>query len=177
MNKSIKKLTFCGLIAALCSVIMLLSYVPYLTYSAPAVASVFIMVCFIETGNKYTLYAYIASAVIVFFFAEPTSKILYAVFFGNYPLLKCLYEKPQSHFAEWILKLLSFNISVIIIYLILKVLTGLSFNDFADIGRYGAYIFLLLCNGAFVVFDIALSRLAVFYLNRFHDRISGNFKL
>ena len=177
MNKGIRKLTFCGLIAALCSVIMLLSYVPYLTYSAPAVAAVFIMVCFIETGNKYTLYAYIVSAVIILLFAEPISKVLYAVFFGNYPLLKCLYEKPKTPFVRWVLKISNFNLSVIIIYLILKVLTGLSFNDFADIGRYGAYVFLLLCNGAFVVFDIALSRLAFFYLNRFHDRIAGNFKL
>ena len=65
--KKTAKITLCAMMVALVSVFMLTSYFPYLTYSIPAVAGIFIMIAVIETDKKWAFLSYFASSVIVFF--------------------------------------------------------------------------------------------------------------
>lgn len=159
------------MMAALATAVMLLSYFPYLTYAIPAVAGLFIMVLVIEINCKWAAMAYIASAVLVFMFAETESKLMYICLLGYYPIIKALTEKLRRPVIEWPIKLAVFNAAVLAIYLIFSKLFDLSVDDFGVLGKYGAFIFLGVGNIVFMLYDIAISRVAAMYMFIIHPKI------
>ena len=165
--KQTAKITFCGIITALSVVFMLLSYFPYLTYAVPAVTGLLMMIIVIEINTRWAFAAYAAASVLVFIFAEPESKLMYICLFGYYPILKALIERLHKPAAEWLLKL---------VYFVFAKLFGISLDDFNTFGRYGVYAFLAAGNAVFVLYDIAVSRMAMFYMNTLHMRIARIFK-
>lgn len=169
--KNTKKTTLCGMVAALSIVIMLTSYFPYLTYAIPALAGLFMMVPLIECGAFWALGTYIASSAIIFITGETEAKLLYVMFLGYYPILKSLIEKIKKQFIEWVLKLVCFNIAATAFYYISSALFAVSFDDFGEWGKYGALIFLALCNVVFVIYDIGVSRIASRYMCSLHDKV------
>ena len=176
MKNSIK-ITFCSIITALSVIFMLLSYFPYFTYAVPAVTGLLMMILVIELSTRWAFAAYVASSLLVFLFAEPESKLMYICLFGYYPILKAIIEKLNKPVIEWILKLLVFNAAVISVYLIFAGIFGISLDDFKTLGKYGAYVFLAVGNAVFVLYDIAVSRTAMFYISRFHNRVIKMLKL
>ena len=142
---------------------MLASYFPYLTYAIPAVSGLFIMICVIENGCKWGFISYLASAFPVFLLAETESKLMYVFFFGFYPIVKALVEKIRKNNIEWILKFAVFNVSVLAVYLLFSGMLQISLDDFGVMGKYGAFILLGMGNIVFVLYDIAVSRMAMFY--------------
>lgn len=170
--KNINKLTFCAIIAALAVVFMLLSYFPYLTYAIPALSGLFIMVTVIEINAKWATLAYVtAAAVLIISPADIESKALFICFFGFYPILKALIERLRKPFFEWPLKILIFNIALALIYIAFTKLTSVSLDDFGVLGEYGAVVLLGLGNITFIVYDIAVSRVAMFYMFKLHNKI------
>lgn len=161
--KKNNKITFCAMMAALASAVMITSYFPYLTYAIPAMAGLFIMAAVIEIGKKWAFFSFLSSAVIVFLIAEPEAKLMYVGFLGYYPILKALIEGIRKPVIEWILKIVSFNIAVVLVYFIFSAMFDISFDDFGVLGKYGALITLGLGNIVFVVYDIAVARMAMFY--------------
>lgn len=130
------------------------------------------MIIVIELNEKWAFCAFIASSVIVFLTAENESKLMYICFLGYYPILKALIEKSGNQAIEWVLKILAFNAAIITIYLIFSNFFGISTEDFNELGKYGAYIFLGLGNITFIIYDFAISRLASFYMVKLHPKIS-----
>lgn len=169
--KNTKKVTLCGLMAALSSAIMLAGYFPYLTYAIPALAGLFTVIPLIECGVGWGFAAYISSAAITFIIGETESKLLYILFLGYYPILKALIERIKNRVIEWALKLICFNAAVIIFYYISSAIFAISFEDFDIFGKYGAGIFLAICNAVFVLYDIGISRAASYYIFTLHDKI------
>ena len=104
--------------AALSVVLMLGAYFPYFTYTIPAFAGLCIMVVLLELGTKWAISAYITSALLTVLFCEPEAMLMYVFLFGYYPILKAVIEKLRKPVVEWVLKIVSFNIAVIIIYFI-----------------------------------------------------------
>ncbi len=169
--KNTKKITFCAIMSALAAVIMLVAYFPYFTYAVPALSGLCVMVIVIEVGCKWAFFTYLTSAFLAFIFAETESKLIYIFFFGFYPIVKCLIEKLGKPVLEWILKFLTFNICVVSLYYIFSDILMLSFEDLGKFADYGAVVLLALGNIVFVIYDIAVSRLAGTYLNKFHSKI------
>ena len=170
------KITLCGIVAALSVVFMMLSYFPYLTYAVPAVTGLLTMMLVIEINVKWAFAAYIAASVLVFIFAEPESKLMYICLFGYYPIIKSLIERISRVAVEWPLKLLIFNTAALVIYFVLAKLFGVSLDDFATLGKYGACIFLAFGNAVFVIYDIAVSRMAMVYMNVLHPKLNNLLK-
>ena len=169
--KNTKKITLCGMTAALSVMVMLVSYFPYLTYAIPAIAGLFMMVPLIECGVSWAFGTYIASSALIFITGETEAKILYILFLGYYPILKSLIEKINKQAVEWILKLICFNIAAVAFYYVSSRLFAVSFDDFGEWGKYGALIFLAICNVVFVLYDIGISRVASYYIYALHDKI------
>lgn len=170
--KNTKKITLCGMVAAISVVIMLTSYFPYLTYAIPAVAGLFMMVPLIECGVAWSFGAYISSAVIILLVGEMESKILYVMLLGYYPIVKSLIERINKQAIEWVLKLICFNIAAVSFYFIASsALFGVSFDDFGEWGKYGAWAFLGVCNVVFVIYDIGVSRIAGYYMMTLHNKV------
>ena len=174
--KNTSKITFSAIMSALAVVIMLTSYFPYLTYAIPAIAGLCVMVVLIETDYKWAVFTYISSAVLVFMFAEMESKFLYLFLFGYYPILKSLIEKINKQIFEWILKIIVFNISILLVYGVFSKLFALSLDDFGALRQYGVAILLVLSNIVFIVYDIAVSRISMVYINMLHPKINRLFK-
>lgn len=165
------KLTLSAIMAALSATFMLFSYFPYLTYAIPAIAGLFVMVTVIEVNKKWAMLSYFASAVLIFFLAENESKLMYIFFLGYYPVLKAATEGLKNNILEWIIKFLSFNIAVICVYMLFAKLYGISTEDFGILGKYGAFIFLVAGNIVFLLYDIAVSRMAMAYVSVLHPKI------
>lgn len=174
--KQTKKITLCAMLAALATAIMLLSHFPYFVYAIPAAAGLFIMIAVIETSCSWALGAYLASAFLVFLMADPESRLLYIFFFGYYPIVKALLEKMRKPVIEWLIKAVIFNASVLLVYLVFAGFTGISTEEFGELGKYGALILLLAGNVVFVLYDIAVSRMAMFYFARVQPTVRKIFK-
>lgn len=174
--KNTNKITFCAIMSALATVIMLVSYFPYLTYAVPAVAGLCIMVIVIEIDLKWAFLSYFVSSVLVFLFAETESKLLYIFLFGYYPIIKSLIEKIGNQLIEWVLKLLNFNIAVIFAYFLITKLFLIPLGDFGPLAQYGVIVMLTLGNVVFVVYDIAISRMSQFYYYKLHSKVKKIFK-
>ncbi len=170
MNKTVRT-AFCAMMAALASAFMLTSYFPYLTYAIPALAGLFIMVAFIETDVKWAAVTYIASAVLVFFVAEPEAKLLYIMFFGYYPIIKALFERVRSRVLEYLFKFSSLNVALFLSYGVFAVIMDISIGDMGDFGKYTAVVLVISANIVFVLYDIAVSKMAQFYLLRIQPAV------
>lgn len=164
------------MMSALATVVMLMAYFPYLTYALPAIAGLFIMVIVIEVDYKWAFLTYLSSSFLTFLFAEPESKLMFICLFGFYPILKSVIEKLNKALIEWVLKLSVYSVSVLLVYTVFAKLTDISFEDIGNLGNYGAVILFVFGMIVFVLYDIALSKMADFYLARFHSRIKRLFK-
>ena len=85
-------------------------------------------------------------------------------------------EKLRKPVIEWILKVVCFNAAVLIIYFVFAKAFGVSFEDFGPLGKYGAIITLAVGNAVFVVYDIAVARMAMFYTYVIRPKIKGLLK-
>ncbi|MBQ7288493.1 MAG: hypothetical protein IJW78_02080 [Clostridia bacterium] len=169
--KKTKKITFCGLIAALAVVFMLLSYIPYLTYTAPAIAGVFMMIIALELSPKWAYASYAVSSLLIFLLAENEAKLLYILFFGLYPIAKGNIEGLRRPVLEYIFKFLLFNAAMLLELLASVYLLGIPLESGGFAGIYFYVIFAVVANIFFVVYDIALTRLIMLYMYRLHNRI------
>ncbi len=175
--KNTKKITLSGMMIALCSLFMLASYFPYLTISISFFAGIFIMVLVIEIDKKWAFLSYLASAVIAFLIAEPEAKLLYVAFFGYYPIIKALLEGLKSRALEYVLKFLAYNTAIVLAYAVLAGAFGVPLGDMNEFGKYTAIVLLIAANILFPIYDIALSRVAAFYMIRLHDKVTKLLKL
>ena len=170
------KITLCAMMSALASVFMLTSYFPYLTYAIPALAGLFIMVAVIETDIKWAAVAFVASAIITALIAEPEAKMLYILFFGYYPIVKAVFERMRSRILEYLLKFVVFNAAVILAYGVVATLIGVDISDMGDFGKYSSIILLIAANLVFVVYDLAVTKMAAFYIVKVHPQIAKYLK-
>lgn len=171
-----KKLTFCGIAAALATVIMLTGYFPYLTYAIPCIASMVIMAVVVELGNKYAFATYLASLLPIILFCEAESKLLYIFLTGFYPILKAVFEKPKSRVLEYIFKIALINASVFAIYLSSTFVLGIPFDDMGELGKWGGAILVFLANVVFFLYDFCIGRMAFAYIIKYHPKIKKMLK-
>lgn len=165
MKNSIK-ITFCAVISALITVVMSASLIPSVTFAVPAIAGLITISVFAEIGAVWALGTFFASAMLSFFVADKTSFILFVCFFGFYPVLKPLIERTKSRITEWIIKFSVFNTSAFCLYMIEILLFDFNLKRWLLLGLW------LAGNIAFILYDIAVSRIAVFYYARIHNLIS-----
>ena len=164
MKKSkIKRLTLTAVFTAFSIIFMYLSAVlPTGQLGFLGISSLFGIASVIEYGIAGGLFVFIGTAVIgLIILPDKALVLLYAMFFGYYPILKALAEKCRSRVLEWSIKLSIFNAALTLILFVFKfVLFDFSFLN-------NSYLLLyIFCNAVFVLFDIGVSRVIAFYLNR-----------
>lgn len=163
MKRSVK-IAFCGLMSALGTAFMLMTYFPYFTYAVPALAGLLTMVVLIEISAKWAFATYAVTAVLSFLFAETEAKLMYIFILGIYPVLKALMEKIGSRAVQYVFKFGYFNIAVFAVYSVLHFVFGFPFEV---VGKYTAIAFaglLLLGNFTFLLYDVMLYRVAQAYV-------------
>ncbi len=167
-----KKLSFNialgGIISALCILMMfLVGILPFFVYAFPMFCSLLICVVFYECGLKTALITYFSvSALSLMLSPDKESAIIFALFFGYYPIAKIYLDKLKPKLTRIILKLIVFNMSIILSYYLLIGIFGVvDMTEIrGDFGKYGTFALLLIGNFTFVIYDFAVKRLSDKYL-------------
>ncbi|MBZ4645159.1 MAG: putative rane protein [Clostridia bacterium] len=127
-----------------------------------AISSMFLLAMVIEFGVSSAVVTYISTALLAFIIIPDKLMLIpYVLFFGYYGIIKYYVEKINNLIIEWIIKLLLFNISMYILYIItVKML----FETITT--RFPIWITVVLGEIAFVVYDYGYSMAAGYYKYR-----------
>lgn len=149
-----------GIVSALSVALMCAgALLPFLTYALPAAAGLLIVFAVIEIGSKWAFGVYAAVSILsMLLVPDKEIAVLYAAFFGYYPIIKPIFETKLPKWLAWVLKLFVFNASVVCSYIVMIKLLGISFEDMGDFGKWAVPILLGGGNLAFLIYDFAVSR-------------------
>lgn len=177
MSKS-GKIALGGLLTALGVVLMFLTgLIPIGTYALPAIAGVLLIVAVIEIGAKWAWMIYAAVAVLsLLFAADKEASLLFVLFFGYYPVLKSFLERISNKVLSWISKFAVFNVAVVACFFLAVNFLQLPEDSFTVFGIYLPWVFLILGNAVFLIYDIALSGLVATYVEKLHHRVTKTLK-
>lgn len=167
MNKKTRALTLSALFTALCVITLYFASVwPTGQLGIAAFASLFVAAAVIESGLSYGILVYIVSSGLgMLLLPVKTAPLLYALFFGFYPVLKHLAGRVMQTALQWALKILVFNAALTAVHFLIK-------DIFHNITyRPGGIVILYLgANVVFTVFDYGYSKVLRFYMERIHNR-------
>ena len=177
MSKS-GKIALGGLLTALGVVLMFLTgLIPIGTYALPAIAGVLLIVAVIEIGAKWAWMIYAAVAVLsLLFAADKEAALLFVLFFGYYPVLKSFLERISNKVLSWISKFAVFNVAMVACFFLAVNFLQLPEDSFTVFGIYLPWVFLILGNAVFLIYDIALSGLVATYVEKLHHRVTKTLK-
>lgn len=172
-NKS-AKIALGGVFSALCLLLMFMSgVIPFSQYAMPALAGATLAAVCIENGRKAALAVYVSVSLLsLFVVPDREAAVMFAVFFGYYPVLKGILETLKSRLAEYFVKLLIFNLAIVGAYMVLIFVFGIPMPDDlpGEWGKYSAAVLLAAGNVTFIIYDFALSRYITLYVRRFRPR-------
>ena len=162
-----------GVISALSVFIMFLSGIfPFLTYVIPLFAGLLLIVTVQEVDLKWSFFIYSAVAVLsLLIVADKESAVMYACFFGYYPIAKKILDSKFSKVISWILKFILFNFSIVAGYLGVIYVFSIPFEEMEEFGKYTALVFLGLGNIIFVMYDFMITNLSIIYNRKIHSRV------
>lgn len=173
------KVSLGGLIAALGLALMFMTtLIPVSTYAFPVFAGILLVVAVIELGYGFSLLIYVVTAVLSFLLVpDKEAALMYAVFFGFYPVLKSLIERIPGKPVQYIVKYLLFNVCIIAAFFIAVNLLSIPKDSYNFFGLNMPLILLVLANAFFIVYDICITRIVTVYLLKWHDKLNKNTKL
>ncbi len=158
--KNTKKITLAAILSALGVIVLLLgSIFTMLDLTMVAIASLLVVMAVIELGGWYPYLVWLVTGVLAcLLLPDKFSAILYMIFGGIYPILKAMFER--LHFViAWILKLSYFNTMLTLLIFLCNYIFKLPDTDLG----FHPFVYLL-CNGVFVLYDIAASEMIVLYM-------------
>ena len=166
-NKSASSVAFGGIVSALAVLLMFFTGVfPFATYALPALAGLLLVVIVVDHGMKWAWSVYGAiSALAILITPDREAAAMFVLFFGYYPILKSVLERIRSRVVEYILKFVVFNVAIVVSYLIIINVLGISeiLEEFGELGKYGVWIMLGMGNIVFLLYDITITRLICIY--------------
>ncbi|MBQ7860309.1 MAG: hypothetical protein IJ347_09290 [Faecalibacterium sp.] len=160
------QIALCGVLGALALAVMQLGVViPVAMYIAPAIASAMVMVVCVECGRRMAWTQYAAVALLSLLFVADREIAFVYLFLGYYPLIKPYFEKLRPRLLQGAAKLLYFNLTILVMYLLLYSLffPGQLAAGLAGLGLALAAGTLLIGNIAFLLLDRALVNLLRLY--------------
>ena len=135
--------------------------------SMAVIASLLCVFAVIEYSGAYPWFIFAATGILsILLLPNKTPAAMYVAFFGFYPIIKEKLERLPKVIC-WALKEVIFNASLVVM-IVLAVFVFTVGELEVGIGYIVA--FALLCEVAFVLYDIALTRLISFYFFRLRSR-------
>lgn len=177
--KATFKIALGGVIAALCVVFMFLTaIVPVGTLALPCICGLLLLMASYEVGLRWALLTYGAVALLsLLFVADKEAAVMFTMFFGYYPILKeFLDKKIRSKPLAFSLKFVIFNVCIIAGFFLGVYILGVPKESFVINGLYLPWVFLLLGEVFFIVYEICLTRVRIIYLLNFRERLFRRIK-
>ena len=157
-----------GVLVALFVIILYLGCaIEVLDLTMSAIVSLLVVVIVIEMGYKYAWFAYLATAILsLILLPQKTPAIFYTCFMGFYPIIKSHVERFNSAVVRWTIKLVTGNVALVAMFLLIRYFVPDEFET--GIMLITTYILGL---AAFVMYDVALTKLITLYFAMIRDRI------
>ncbi len=164
--RTTKKITVSSMVVALGAIFLIVgSYVNTLDLIFEVVASLLAVFVYIEIGSPYTWLVWLATTLTVAFLPNGISVAgMYLLVFGIYPILKAYIERLPRAFW-WPIKLVYINVTVLILALAVRVVTGASMFTSKLIIVNVALWFLI--NVAFVAYDMFITVAVRLYMLKY----------
>lgn len=168
MNKS-KRLAMASVFTALIVVILYLSsFFPMLSLSMVAIAGVLPAVLVSEFGIGTAAMAYVASSVLALILVpDRMNSMLFVLLFGHYPIIKELSERVKQKWFTWCIKLLSANVLFVVVWILFKNMFASQISEYSGMLAFAWLGY----NVIFVMYDICLKKLVLFYKIRIGNRM------
>jgi len=166
-NKKVKSITLSGILLAFTVIcVFLATFLPTSVLSLYAISSLFIAVIIIEFGTKAGWAFYLASSILSIVLIPRLEVIPFVVFFGLYGLIKLYIERLHSRVLEYILKLIYFNICLVLGMFFLKelILDGMNLS-------MPVYIVAAILEVVFLVYDYVYTLFIRFYATRLKPKL------
>lgn len=129
------------------------------------------VVIVVEFSKKWAIASYAVVSVISLLLCEKEAALMFALFFGYYPILKAKLEGMKSKAVEYIIKFLTFNAGVVTATLLALYLFKIPVFE----GEANILIFSLLLlavgNILFIGYDIALTKVVLYYIYKLQPKI------
>ena len=175
------KIALGGMITGLCIMLMFMTGLfPFATYALPALAGLILVAMVVEFGSTQALIVYVAVSILsIFMTPDREAAIMFICFFGHYPIIKVIIERRiPNRILEWVVKLLTFNACIVLGYLFVINVMGISevLESFGDFGKYSVLVLLALGNVVFVIYDFALTRVISMYIHWFRPKFLRKIK-
>lgn len=167
------KIAFSSIFSAMSAAMLFLgSLLPTLEYSAVALAGMCLIPIVIEVGKRYSVTAFAATSILGLILA-PNKEVamLFALFFGYYPILKSVFESIKSKAIEFALKFAVFNAAMIAVFFVTKWLLGVDEESYTIFGVYLPWLFLAVGNVVFILYDFCLTQLIILYVKVIRDKV------
>ena len=173
------KISIGGVTAALSLALMFLTaLIPFGTYAFPCFAGILLIVIVIEAGFGYAFSVFAAVGILSFLLVtDKEAALMYAVFFGWYPVVKSLIERLKSKTAQYMIKFSVFNVCMIAAFFIAVKLLGIPEDSYYIFGLSIPWLFLVLGNVYFIIYDLCVTKLVTIYLLKWHKKLNKNTKL
>lgn len=144
---------------------ILTGVIPAGTYALPAISGILLLPIIMEFGTKPTFYAYVVTSLLaIVLAADKEAVILFILFFGYYPIVQSKLSKVNCKSVRFIIKLLIFNIAIILSYLITVKLLLIPEDSLVIAGIPLPYALLIFSNIIFLVYDYSINLIAVTYI-------------
>ena len=160
-NEKTKAVALGGMLAAVALVIMCLGgMIPLATYVCPMLCAITQFVVLQFCGKKIAWVWYCAVAILALLMSPDKEAAGVFLVLGYYPMLKPIFDRSA---LRWLWKLLLFNGAVVALYKGLLFLLGVdgTNEEFAQLGRWGLVILLVLGNVVFFLLDRVLAMLTL----------------
>lgn len=176
--KQSSKCAIGGIVSALSLVLMIsVAIVPFLTYALPAMAGALVIFIVIEIDKKWAFGVFSAVGILAFLLVHDKEiAMMYIAFFGYYPIIKAVFEGKLHPVVSWILKVAVFNVTMVAAYLVLIYLLGLQIDEITEYGAIAVPLLLGMGTVAFILYDIALTRIISLYMLKWRKYFKRYFK-
>ncbi len=174
--KASKITALAGVASALSVVLLYLGSVIWIfSYVSPLLCSFLITFLLQTAGKKSALISFIAVSILgTVLMPDKETGLIYALFFGYYPIIKAAIEKMRSKILCIVAKLFLFNGSMITVQLILIYVLGIPFDN--TLGKWGALLLLVGANIVFFFYEVLYNRLLFLYQSKYEKRIKNILK-
>lgn len=168
-------IAFCGLLAALMIVTMLLGNIlPLTSVLCPAIAGFFLIPALRECGRGFAYLLYLAVSLLsLMLLPDKETALLFGLLLGLYPLCRSALNRISLAPLRLITKLLFCNLMFAASYsLLLFVFAPTLFAaEFSMYGTLTIIVLLLLGNLGFFLYDLCLGRISFLYEYKLRNRL------
>lgn len=175
MRRKTKTLALCGVLAALATALLFFGgALPFAAVACPVLASLVLIPVYAETGWKWGLVWYLTVALLGLVLAPDKETAVLFVFFGYYPILRKWFGRLPNRLLQWAVKLIYVNAAGLAAYALMIFVFQMEalVQEYAKMRLYLLIGLLLLANISFVIYDLLIGRLEIYYHVRLRPKLN-----